>query len=178
LTTYDDKITSYSSKGPTLIDHIVKPDLVPPGNRMYSMEPNGGSMVQTYLNNRVAWSSYDSSKAASPSPDYFELQWHVHDSSASKWNRCSSDPAGFNVDARSSEGTATDPVTGIVYISENDVFTVGAGYLNVPAALNNSAKATLPATSPSGQFIFFTQTVSLVTRTGAIWVPALFGAML
>jgi len=106
LTPYDDKITSYSSKGPTLIDHIVKPDLVPPGNRMYSMEANGGSMVQTYLNNRVAWSSYDSSKAASPSQDYFVLQWHVHDSSASKWNRCSSDPAGFNLDARSSEGPA------------------------------------------------------------------------
>jgi hypothetical protein len=54
----------------------------------------------------------------------------------------------------------------------------GAGYLNVPAASNNSAKATLPATSPSAQFNFFTQTLSLVTGTGAIWVPALFGAML
>jgi serine protease AprX len=44
--------------------------------------------------------------------------------------------------------TATDPVTGIVYISENDVFTLGAGYLNVPAALNNSAKATLQPHRP------------------------------
>ena len=30
----DDLIASYSSKGPTLLDHVVKPDLVAPGNRM------------------------------------------------------------------------------------------------------------------------------------------------
>jgi serine protease AprX len=34
----DDLIASYSSKGPTLIDHIVKPDLVAPGNRLISVE--------------------------------------------------------------------------------------------------------------------------------------------
>jgi serine protease AprX len=30
LSAADDKITSYSSKGPTLLDHIAKPDLVAP----------------------------------------------------------------------------------------------------------------------------------------------------
>ena len=33
----DDLIASYSSKGPTLIDHVVKPDLVAPGNRIVSL---------------------------------------------------------------------------------------------------------------------------------------------
>jgi serine protease AprX len=33
----DDKMASYSSKGPTLIDHIVKPDLVAPGNQAVSL---------------------------------------------------------------------------------------------------------------------------------------------
>ena len=32
LTRSDDMVASYSSKGPTLIDHVVKPDLVAPGN--------------------------------------------------------------------------------------------------------------------------------------------------
>src|ERR1700716_413131 len=37
----DDTIASYSSKGPTLVDHIVKPDLVAPGNQVISLEaPN------------------------------------------------------------------------------------------------------------------------------------------
>ena len=31
---YDDSIASYSSKGPTLYDHIVKPDIVAPGNQL------------------------------------------------------------------------------------------------------------------------------------------------
>ena len=29
--------TSYSSKGPTLLDHVVKPDLVAPGNNVVSL---------------------------------------------------------------------------------------------------------------------------------------------
>src|SRR5439155_7186913 len=33
----DDTIASYSSKGPTLIDHLVKPDLVAPGNQVISL---------------------------------------------------------------------------------------------------------------------------------------------
>ncbi|MCP5116591.1 MAG: S8 family serine peptidase, partial [bacterium] len=33
----DDQIASYSSKGPTLVDHVVKPDLVGPGNRVVSL---------------------------------------------------------------------------------------------------------------------------------------------
>ena len=37
----DDVIASYSSKGPTFIDHIVKPDLVAPGNRIISVRASG-----------------------------------------------------------------------------------------------------------------------------------------
>ena len=33
----DDKIATYSSKGPTAVDHIVKPDLVAPGNAVISL---------------------------------------------------------------------------------------------------------------------------------------------
>src|SRR4029077_19452136 len=33
----DDTMASYSSKGPTAIDHIVKPDLVAPGNGIVSL---------------------------------------------------------------------------------------------------------------------------------------------
>ena len=36
-TRVDDAIASYSSKGPTLLDHIVKPDVVAPGNRVGSL---------------------------------------------------------------------------------------------------------------------------------------------
>ena len=40
----DDLIASYSSKGPTLIDHIVKPDLVAPGNRVVSLHASTATL--------------------------------------------------------------------------------------------------------------------------------------
>ena len=44
----DDLIASYSSKGPTLLDHIVKPDLVAPGNLMFSILNPVGSLNVAY----------------------------------------------------------------------------------------------------------------------------------
>ena len=50
----DDEIASYSSKGPTLIDHVVKPDLVAPGNLIVSLRANGSAyLVKNYGENKV-----------------------------------------------------------------------------------------------------------------------------
>jgi serine protease AprX len=46
----DDTIASYSSKGPTLLDHLVKPDLVAPGNRVVSLAAPGSTLVTSLLN--------------------------------------------------------------------------------------------------------------------------------
>ena len=43
-TTGDDEIASYSSKGPSIIDHVVKPDLVAPGNRILSLLVSDSSL--------------------------------------------------------------------------------------------------------------------------------------
>jgi len=59
----DDLIASYSSKGPTVIDAIAKPDLVAPGNLLVSLEdpagyvltPLGRELVDRFLP-LVAWS--------------------------------------------------------------------------------------------------------------------------
>ena len=44
--------------------------------------------------------------------------------------------------------TATDPTTGQTYLSTYDVFTVGAGYINLAAALTDYEVATKSAASP------------------------------
>src|SRR6266851_3686444 len=41
-------VTSYSSKGPTLLDHVVKPDLVAPGNRVVSVLEASTTLPNTY----------------------------------------------------------------------------------------------------------------------------------
>lgn len=44
----DDVITTYSSKGPTMVDHIVKPDIVAPGNHISSLLSNNTYLAKTY----------------------------------------------------------------------------------------------------------------------------------
>ncbi len=52
------RATNYSSKGPSAIDQIVKPDLVALGNLIASLQATGSRLVQTYPANRPAVSSY------------------------------------------------------------------------------------------------------------------------
>ena len=40
----DDKIASYSSKGPSVVDHFVKPDMVAPGNIIASLRVPGSTL--------------------------------------------------------------------------------------------------------------------------------------
>ena len=56
-TRVDDQIASYSSKGPTAIDHIVKPDLVAPGNRLVSLRVAGSTLDTAYPQYEIAPSS-------------------------------------------------------------------------------------------------------------------------
>jgi serine protease AprX len=49
----DDVLATYSSKGPTMVDHIVKPDLVAPGNRIESLLAPGNFLAQELPQNVV-----------------------------------------------------------------------------------------------------------------------------
>ena len=44
----DDELTTYSSKGPTWIDGIIKPDVAAPGNKIVSAAAPGGSLFADY----------------------------------------------------------------------------------------------------------------------------------
>jgi subtilisin family serine protease len=47
----DDKVASYSSKGPTAIDGLIKPDLVAPGNKIISDSLPEGTLFKNYPSN-------------------------------------------------------------------------------------------------------------------------------
>src|SRR5215468_9035449 len=70
----DDLIASYSSKGPTLFDHIAKPDIVAPGNQTIStLASTNAQIVSLYPQNAVAYNAYSNTGGNSASPYYFTL---------------------------------------------------------------------------------------------------------
>ncbi len=66
---------------------------------------------------------------------------------------------------------ATDPTTGLSYTTYYDIFTVGAGYLNVWAALNSNATANGTALSPLASYNQVTGRISISNIAGqsVIW---------
>ena len=150
LTIADDKITSYSSKGPTAIDHIVKPDLMAPGNQIISLNQGGSWFNNNYPGNDVATGVYTAN--GTNGNDYFVLSGTsmatpmVSGAAAlmiQKNPTLTPDQVKARLMVSATKfapgfSTATDPVTGITYTDEYDIFTIGAGYLNIPAALANS----------------------------------------
>ena len=65
----DDLVASYSSRGPTTVDGIIKPDIVAPGNETISVLSPGSTLAGEYPGNIVPPSSYGLSGA----PAYLTL---------------------------------------------------------------------------------------------------------
>ena len=58
VTRADDAIASYSSQGPSVLDHFVKPDIVAPGNRTISLLARKSSLPDKYPDNAVPLSYF------------------------------------------------------------------------------------------------------------------------
>src|SRR3989454_10897541 len=71
--TTDDTIASYSSKGPTAYDYVVKPDLVAPGNRVVSDENMAGTLPTGYAQGKVAIKYYKNTGQRGYSNQYYTL---------------------------------------------------------------------------------------------------------
>jgi serine protease AprX len=167
-TRVDDAIASYSSKGPTAIDHIVKPDLVAPGNHLVSIR-DGGSALDTVHPQFEVFSSNGSSK-------YFVLSGTsmatpVVSGAVALMLQQTPSLTPDQVKARLMKTAwkgfgqftqSTADSTGIVYANEDDIFTYGAGYLDINAALGNTNIATGVALSPTAVFNAKNETVTIV----------------
>src|SRR5260370_16196259 len=69
----DDRITTYTSKGPTSYDHYVKPDVVAPGNRVVSLYQAGSTLSVELPQNPVVLPYYKSNSNSNLSSTYFTL---------------------------------------------------------------------------------------------------------
>ncbi len=74
----DDLIATYSSKGPTAIDHLAKPDLVAPGNQIISLYSPGLTLAKLYPGNEIPHSLYETNGGASSVQYVFCVERHQH----------------------------------------------------------------------------------------------------
>ena len=72
-TRVDDLIASYSSKGPTVVDAVVKPDLVAPGNMLTSLEAQNSTLYNELPGNQVPFNYYVKGGSSAISSTYFTL---------------------------------------------------------------------------------------------------------
>jgi len=180
----DDLIASYSSKGPTLYDHIVKPDVVAPGNMMVSvLAGSSATLVKASPKNIVALSSYSTSTRGASS--YFTLSGTsmatpVVSGAVALLLQKNARLTPDQVKARLMKSayktfprysTATDPITGKSYTSQYDIFTVGAGYLDIQAALSSLdlAPATFGRAESPAVARDKSGNVYLVTGSSVLW---------
>jgi len=183
LTRDDDAIASYSSKGPTLYDHFVKPDLVAPGNRIDSLRVAGSTLDTNYPSFEVPPTECPSS-ATCPT-EYFRLSGTsmatpVVSGAVALMLQQSSTLTPDTVKARLMKtawkgfgqySTAFD-IYNNEYYDQYDMFTYGAGYLDIDAALGSTDVASGQALSPTA-VLNSNGTITIanttITGTSVIW---------
>lgn len=173
----DETLASYSSKGLTTYDHVVKPDLVAPGNLIVSLAAAGATLEAEYPSELVTGTDGNN--------DYFTLSGTsmatpVVSGAAALLLQQNSALTPDQIKARlmSSAGkvfptssVAVVPDLNATFTSYYDTFSVGAGLIDMSNALVSTALA--PATvgaalSPSVVYNPSTNTVSLVEGNASI----------
>jgi serine protease AprX len=181
----DDKVASYSSKGPTMVDHVAKPDLVAPGNNVVSLLASSTcTLIKLFPKTKVNVATYETlGTFATAQSDYFRLSGTSMATpvvSGAAALLLQKDPSitpdqikarlmktATKVLPRYSYGT--DLISQITYSMQSDIFTVGAGYLDIAAALASNELVTRPALSPIAVYNAATRTVTILRDYSVVW---------
>ena len=170
-------IASYSSKGPTTYDHVVKPDIVAPGNGIVSLAAPGATLEASYPVELITGTDGNS--------DYFTLSGtsmatpavagaaalllQEHSALSPDQVKARLMKTAYKMGMFST--TAYVPHLFMSFLTFYDLLSVGSGLLNVQAAVANNdlAPATVgSALSPSVVYNSATHTISLVQGNATV----------
>jgi serine protease AprX len=187
----DDLLATYSSKGPTLYDHIVKPDIVAPGNLIHSgLTPDKVStgLFMTYPTTQFSCTYYMTSCGTGMSQDYYLLSGTsmaapMVSGAAADMIAANASLTPDQVKARLMKtaykafpASSTAVVGNVTYTSYYDAFSAGAGYLDIQAALANTDTATGNSLSPSVSYNSTTDSGALVLPSGSAFGTSTFAS--
>jgi serine protease AprX len=172
-TTYDDTMTSYSSKGPTLFDHVIKPDLVAPGNQVVSLLANGSTLDTLYPQNELSPSLYGGHSYNGASYVYMSgtsMAAPIVSGAVALMLEYMPNLTPDQVKARlmttaikMSQSNGTEQASnGTAYNTQYDIFTVGAGVLDTYDAMAASGTPNGTALSP----------IAVLDRSGNVLLQA------
>lgn len=170
FTRSDDMPASYSSKGPSAVDHIVKPDILAPGNKIAALasgklKANNPANVVDPANSYMQLSG---TSMAAPFAAGAALLMIDRNPSYTpdqvKYLMMKTAWRGF-----AASSTVTDPATAAKFTVKNDIFTVGAGYLDIDAAVKGSYAGTSSSQSPAAVYNSTTKKVTLVSGSNVVW---------
>jgi len=175
----DDAIASYSSKGPTLLDHIVKPDVVAPGNRIGSLIVKNSTLDTEFPALEIAPTGTCTGTCAT---QYFRLSGTsmatpvVSGAVAlmlQKDPTLTPDTVKARIMKTAWKGLGqyckSFDIYNNEYDNEYDLFTYGAGYLDINAALGSTDVANGVALSPTASYNSANKTVTIVNTSSVTW---------
>jgi serine protease AprX len=170
-----DRIATYSSRGPTPVDYVAKPDLVAAGNRIASLYSFGSALY--------VWNT--SSGNGLPLRDYTILPWDIaspHYIYLSGSSMAAPVVTGAVALLLEEEPTLSpDSIKARLMLTadkwkypngQTDAMTFGAGYLNINSALGSGIEATRFALSPT---IFKAGTQIKINLSGIVGLDGLWG---
>ena len=166
----DDWVATYSSRGPSAIDHIVKPDVVAPGNRIISLRHPGSELeAAAGATNLVPYSYYFNMDWDRNSRQYFVLSGtsmaaaFVSGAAAAmigKDGSLSPDTVKLRLMVSARKVWRADGKT-------PDLFSRGAGLIDVNRAVNCPLVAHYPTASPWAEKLASGYKIHLLTtQTG------------
>ena len=170
----NDKVATYSSRGPSRLDMVVKPDIMAPGNRVISVCADKSTLDEAFGNtNDILMSSYQYGGKNEYSNKYFVL------SGTSMAAPVVSGAAALLLDK--DDSLSPDTIKARLMLSADkwtqpdgtsDILTYGAGFLNIVGAINNKTVVAQSASAYSPVLFADANGNVLVGSDQAFWGKA------